>query len=229
MSALAFQITSFAIVYSTIYSVADQRKHQSSASLAVVRGIRRWTVNSPHKWPVTQKMFPFDDVIMTKFWLLLYSSALIFLGRTHCPPLKGGEVILQMYFSKLDLWIYACDRPIGLMWLPQKTFDDRSTLVQVMAWCRQAPSHYLTQCQPNLCHHMTSLDHNESKHVYLRTTFETSIGIKCLHFRNTSNRAFIYVACLDNREHLNPSLVLFNIWYNNTCKWLQVLFRIICR
>ena len=39
-------------------------KHQSSASLAFVRGINRWPVNSPHKWPVTWKMFPFDDVIM---------------------------------------------------------------------------------------------------------------------------------------------------------------------
>ena len=52
------------IVYSTIYSKADQRKHQSSASLAFVQGIQRWPVNSPHKRPVTQKMFPFDDVIM---------------------------------------------------------------------------------------------------------------------------------------------------------------------
>ena len=37
---------------------------ESSASLAFVRGIHRWPVNSPHKWPVTRKMFPFDDVIM---------------------------------------------------------------------------------------------------------------------------------------------------------------------
>ena len=43
---------------------ADQRKHQSSASLAYVRGIHRGPVNSPHKWPVTWKMLPFDDVIM---------------------------------------------------------------------------------------------------------------------------------------------------------------------
>ena len=42
----------------------DQRKHQSSVSLAFVRGIHRWPVNSPHKGPVMQKMFPFDDIIM---------------------------------------------------------------------------------------------------------------------------------------------------------------------
>ena len=64
MSAMASRITSPAIGYSTVYSGADQRKYQSFASLAFVRGIHRWPVNSPHKWPVTQKMLPFDDVIM---------------------------------------------------------------------------------------------------------------------------------------------------------------------
>ena len=40
------------------------KKTSSSASLAFVRGIHRWPVNSPHKGPVTRKMFPFDDVMM---------------------------------------------------------------------------------------------------------------------------------------------------------------------
>ena len=59
------QITSFTICYSTVYSGVYQRQHQSSASLAFVWGIHRGPVNSPHKWSVTRKMFPFDDVIMT--------------------------------------------------------------------------------------------------------------------------------------------------------------------
>ena len=66
MGAMASQITSLTIVYSTVYSGAHQRKHQSSASLAFVWGIRRGPVNFLHKWPVTQKMFPFDDVIMRR-------------------------------------------------------------------------------------------------------------------------------------------------------------------
>ena len=49
MDAMAYQITNLTIVYSTVYSGADQRKHQNSASLAFVRGIHRW---------------PFDDVII---------------------------------------------------------------------------------------------------------------------------------------------------------------------
>ena len=47
MGAMASQITSLTIVYSTIYSGTDQRKHQSSASLAFVVGIHR----SPVKFP----------------------------------------------------------------------------------------------------------------------------------------------------------------------------------
>ena len=64
MGTMASQITSVTIVYSNFYWGADQRKHQSSASLAFVRGIHQWPVNSQHKWPVLRKMFPFDDVIM---------------------------------------------------------------------------------------------------------------------------------------------------------------------
>ena len=64
IGAIASQITSLTIVYSTVYSGADQNKHQSPASLAFVWGIHRGPVNSPHKGPVTRNMFPFDDVIM---------------------------------------------------------------------------------------------------------------------------------------------------------------------
>ena len=64
MGTITSQITSLMIVYSTVYSGADQSKHQSSASLAFVWEIHRGPVNFPHKWPVTRKMFPFDDVIM---------------------------------------------------------------------------------------------------------------------------------------------------------------------
>ena len=60
MGAMTSQITSLTIVYSTAYS----KKTLSSAPLAIVRKIHRWPVNSPHKWPVTRRMFPFDDVIM---------------------------------------------------------------------------------------------------------------------------------------------------------------------
>ena len=78
MSAMASQITSLTIACATVYSGADQRKHQSSASLAFVWGIHRWPVNSPHKGPVTRKMFPFDDVIMRKFrYIVAYKARVL--------------------------------------------------------------------------------------------------------------------------------------------------------
>ena len=67
MSATASQITGVSIVCSTICSGADQTKHQSSASLAFVREIHQWPVNSQHKGPAMRKMFPFNDV--STIWL----------------------------------------------------------------------------------------------------------------------------------------------------------------
>ena len=67
MGAMASQITSVSSVNSTVCSGIDQIKHQSTASLAFVWGIHRWPVNSPHKGPVTRKVFPFDDAIMIGF------------------------------------------------------------------------------------------------------------------------------------------------------------------
>ena len=76
MGPMASLITSLTIVYSTVYSGADQRKYQSSASLVFVRGIHRWPVNSLHKWPVTRKMFPLDDVIVFIFPTRLITEVL---------------------------------------------------------------------------------------------------------------------------------------------------------
>ena len=83
MGMIESQITSLTIAYSTVYSDAEQRKHQSSAPLAFVRGIHRGPVNSPHKWPVTRKMFPLDDVIMFICYadLILWQMVDCLLGR----------------------------------------------------------------------------------------------------------------------------------------------------
>ena len=78
MIAMVSHITRFSIVYSAVCLGADQRKHQSSVLLAFVRWIHQWPVNSPHKGPVTRKMFPFDDVIMC----ILFCN--ISICRTSC-------------------------------------------------------------------------------------------------------------------------------------------------
>ena len=71
-------ITSLTPVYWSVYSGADQNKHQSSASLALVRGIHPWPVNSLHKGPVTRRLFLFDDVIMVGNWLSNLHQYLLF-------------------------------------------------------------------------------------------------------------------------------------------------------
>ena len=68
MSVFAPQITGVSVAYSTFCSGADHRKHQSSASLAFVREIHRWLVNSLHRGPETRKRIPFDYVIMSTTW-----------------------------------------------------------------------------------------------------------------------------------------------------------------
>ena len=92
LSAKTPQITSLTIVCSTVYSGADQRKHQSSASLAFVR------VNSRHKGPVTQKMFPLDDVIM-----VISLAPIHYLNQ--CSII--GVYIIQIYWAVVfirDFW-----------------------------------------------------------------------------------------------------------------------------
>ena len=93
MGPIASQITSPTIVYSIVYSDADQGKHQSSASLAFVRGIHRGLVNSPYKWQVTRKMFPFDDVIMLNLGGVSgsYSPPYIECLLTNRPRYRGSS------------------------------------------------------------------------------------------------------------------------------------------
>ena len=92
---MASQITSLMIVYSTVYSGADQRKHQSSASLALVRGIHRWPVNSPHKWSVTRKIYPF-------WWR--HHDILLCNGTCHLATMTGATILASCHTMQLIYW-----------------------------------------------------------------------------------------------------------------------------
>ena len=124
MGAMASQITSLTIVYSTLYSGADDRKHQSSASLAFVWGIHRGPVNSPHKWPVTRKMFPFDDVIMNQFidvhihYLTPMTNLLKGKDKTN---LSNGKFRQDMEcISLLDIMFFADEKKVPLISVSQQ-------------------------------------------------------------------------------------------------------------
>ena len=102
LGAMASQITSISIVFSTVYSGVDQRKHQSSASLAFVRGIHRWPVNSP-----TQMASNAENVSiwwrhheMTRVFALMWRSRSVSSGW----ELDLCFRIASLYFWVLTLW-----------------------------------------------------------------------------------------------------------------------------
>ena len=101
-------ITSPTIVYSTVYSGTDQRKHQNSASLGFVRRIHRWPVNSPHKWSVTRKMFPFGDIIMStvfyKCYLIMIWQTRILIHLIYDP--KVNNMLAKRNWHLHDKYVY---------------------------------------------------------------------------------------------------------------------------
>ena len=113
MSAVASLITSLTVVYSSVYSGANQRKHQSSASLAFMRGIHRWPVNYPHKGPVVRKMFSFDDVIMLtaniKASCVMHDINYGLRHNSFFQIMRNRQILLwkqtTLIFSAYSLWI----------------------------------------------------------------------------------------------------------------------------
>ena len=138
MCAIASQITSLTIVYSIIYSDADQRKHQSSASLAFVWVIYWGPVYSPHKRPVTRKMFPFDDVIMlywgacTRIRRLTSSHhlVLVVIRNTGMPMYSIWLVVWQSFkiiYVKLCMLFQCGCLCVGYKW-------HQTTELEVVIW-----------------------------------------------------------------------------------------------
>ena len=136
MGAMASQITRVSTVYSTVCWGVDQRKHQSSASLAFVRGIHRWLLNSPHKGSVTRKMFPSDDVFMKGRDEWLHPTDMRSVVMLYGIPCYNGSRYREpRLYSGLTHWgrvTHICVS-INHHWF-------RYWLV---AW--SAPSHYLNQ------------------------------------------------------------------------------------
>ena len=103
MGTMASQSTSRTIFCSAVYSRADQRKHQSSASLVFVWGIHRWPVNSPHKGPVTRKMFhlmPSSCCLDVKLTTVRYICGGFFVGQM----LNECSLVTIIYLSRIITW-----------------------------------------------------------------------------------------------------------------------------
>ena len=88
MSMMASQITSLTVVYLTVYTSADQRKHQSSASLAFVWGIHgdRWIPRT--KGQLRGKCFH----LMTSSWIIIMVHSLQY------------KVIMMVYYNNVTIY-----------------------------------------------------------------------------------------------------------------------------
>ena len=146
---MASQIISLTSVHSTVYSGVDQKKHQSSALPAFVRGIHRRPVNSPHKRPVKGKSFH----LMTsscehhKYLPLKHFGAfqpIIKLFSKCCQLRKWVEPILHAWWNHSSI--------INSLWLsvfnPSKHIHD-SGCPWLLQWRYIKPVHYWSFVRKN--------------------------------------------------------------------------------
>ena len=123
MGAMASQITSPSIFYLIVYSYADQRKHQSSASLPFVRGLHQQPVNSPHKGPIRRKMFPIDDVIMQS---ILMAGTVVTYTETE-QGLEGQH----LYYTNVQCIFKQC---FCCLPLPLKAINNTAYICLLHSW-----------------------------------------------------------------------------------------------
>ena len=132
MDAMASQITGVSIVCSTVCWGADNRKHQSSVSLALVGGTHRWPADSPHKGSVTRKMFPFDDAIMHVQYISVHQVVLPYVSQPIFSTVSLDRI--QHFTTKTSIQLVDIDRDtISFAW--QAASSEYATQ-QDMAWHR---------------------------------------------------------------------------------------------
>ena len=178
MGAMASQITSLPIVYSTVYSGRD---HQSSASRAFVREIYQWALNSPHKRPVTRKKFPFDVVMMWCTWTKQSTTSIFrklqriaFTGDVNFalnrPASQSTTQLDRVAGYAVDgitdndkLCSHTATGDIHPWWKVQLAFPINVTHVEITnriisgEWCANIGNRYLLWCQLCLtCWHRRS-------------------------------------------------------------------------
>ena len=115
MTTIASQITSLTVVYSPVYSDADQRKHQSSASLAFVWGIHRDRWIPRTKGQLRGKCFH----LMTSSCIIQCPITRSNVSNLECPVTPGLTTIvisagLVLVNSGAD-WILTCTTIISLL------------------------------------------------------------------------------------------------------------------
>ena len=180
MGTLLSQITSLTIVYWTVYSDADQRKHQNPASLAFVWGIHWRPVNSPHKWPVTLKMFPFDDVIMiADNWQLECLFNTLFRITTN----ETSQNHYQLFVEIINQSLVGSSQKCPVM---QKAFPCHDIIMKKKSFgasCFSVTTSFVLGFTQQCCFsHMKTL-----QWVYSEIYKNQSVGVVKSHFMDSSS------------------------------------------
>ena len=124
---------------------------------AVLWLIRSYARNCCYLTPILSKsLWVMPTAVYLKIWYWLTVSkaqhyVFISLAVIYCSDFKSAK-------PEDTLRIKLGGTPCEILgWMPQYTFDDKSTFSHVMACCRQ----YLANVDVELCRHMTSLGHDE--------------------------------------------------------------------
>ena len=110
MSAMASGITDVSVVCSPICSREDQRKHQSSASLAFIRGIHRWPVDSLYKWPPMRSCFHLmtlswfsETAKLVLRWFSIFSSPNLFYEMISDFAESVKQLLMKFQMRQIDV------------------------------------------------------------------------------------------------------------------------------
>ena len=94
------------------------------------------------RWHCKHKEITQHEFTTTHWWWKISINSL-------APGRPGCHFKTAIFNLVLVIGIFTSSNDNALRWMPWDLTDDKSTLVQVMTWCRQATSHYLSQCWPS--------------------------------------------------------------------------------
>ena len=130
-----------------------------------------WTRDSKQNWiPSTKITMHGDEIIQMLYAIVINSITMIcmyemFLSINSLPPGRPRCHFKTAIFNLvLLIGIFTSSKDNALWWIPWDLTDDKSTLVQVMAWCHQAPAITRANVDLVLCRHLASPGHNELTH-----------------------------------------------------------------
>ena len=200
-------------------------KHRNSTSLAFVRGIHRWPVNSPHKRPETRKMYSFDDVIMDckssaidKVKIELEIS--YFVGRTYnnlstacCMILwskfkstQHYDIVSKLFFEKMHTLV---SESMFLLKIKQAGACNEISYVFLSYPIRTQQGH------PGGCHHKRMLiPYLRSNLLHSTVNTHNSQAITCQRERDMGQRPWVQMV-------IYVILLLLLYPMNNMLRWIM--------